>query len=89
MVQSIPPSGSNVPPGSTSSQNLTPASSKAPSSVYGSGTAQPMTFLGMHFTAEESKKLWYAIMQQVSATIQQEQKRALKAIRKLRKSESE
>ena len=89
MVQSIPPSGNSTPTGPIPSQNPTPASSKAPSSVYGAGTAKPMTFLGMHFTAEESKKLWYAIMQQVSATIQREQKRALKAIRKLRKSESE
>lgn len=89
MVQSIPPSGSGIPPGATPTPNSSPASSKAPSSVYGPGTAKPMTFLGMHFTAEESKKLWYAIMQQVSATIQKEQKRALKAIRKLRKSESD
>lgn len=89
MVQSIPPSGNNIPTGPTPSQSPIPASSKAPSSVYGSGTAKPMTFLGMHFTAEESKKLWYAIMQQVSATIQREQKKALKPIRKLRKCESD
>lgn len=50
--------------------------------------AKPMTFLGMYFTAPEAKKLWNVIIQQINAQIKKDQDRALKAIRKLRKSET-
>lgn len=59
---------------------------KGPPPRYGEMTAKPMTFLGMHFTGPEAQKLWETIMQQINSQIQHEQARALKAMRKLRKS---
>lgn len=59
---------------------------KGPPPKYGEMTAKPMTFLGMHFTGPEAEKLWETIMQQISTQIQHEQARALKAMRKLKKS---
>ncbi len=56
-------------------------------SQYEKVIAKPMTFLGMHFNAKEAGQLWNSIIQQVNSQIQHEQKRALKAIRKLKKSE--
>jgi hypothetical protein len=49
---------------------------------------KPMTWLHMQFTGPEAKKLWDSIIQQVTASIRKEQARALKALRKLRKSET-
>lgn len=48
--------------------------------------AKPMTFLGMHFNAKEAAQLWNVIIQQVSSQIRKEQAKALKALRKLKKS---
>lgn len=59
---------------------------KGPPPQYGKVTAKPMTFLGMHFTGPEAEKLWNTIIQQINTQIQHEQARALKALRKLRKS---
>ncbi len=72
------------------STHSTDQSAKIPKhfeSQYQKIVAKPMTFLGMHFNAKEAGQLWNAIIQQVNSQIQHEQKRALKAIRKLRKSE--
>lgn len=62
--------------------------SKSPPPEYGKITAKPLNFLGMHFTGPEAEKLWDAIIQQINTQIQHEQARALKALRKLRKSSS-
>ncbi len=58
-------------------------------SAYEKVIAKPMTFLGMHFTAKEAGQLWNAIIQQINSSIQHEQKRAIKALRKIRKSEQD
>ncbi len=73
----------HLPP---SSAEPTGHKAKAPPPQYGKMTAKPLTFLGMHFTGPEAEKLWDAIIQQINSQIQHEQARALKAIRKLRKS---
>ena len=59
---------------------------KGPPPQYGNVSAKPMTFLGMHFTGPEAEKLWNIMIRQIGAQIQHEQARALKALRKLRKS---
>lgn len=59
---------------------------KGPPPAYGSMTAKPMTFLGMHFTGPEAEKLWTVMIRQISSQIQKEQAKAIKALRKLRKS---
>ena len=58
-------------------------------SEYGSVSAKPITFLGMHFTAEEASKLWDAIIQQVNSQIRKDEQRALKALKKLKKESTE
>jgi hypothetical protein len=55
---------------------------------HGQITAKPLNWLGMHFTAPEAQKLWTAIMQQLNTQIKHDQDRAIKAIKKLRKSET-
>ena len=84
MVDSVDPSnhGAHKPPGPAGEAGK----SKGPPPQYGSITAKPMTFLGMHFTGPEAEKLWSVMMRQLSAQIQKEQARTLKALRKLRKS---
>jgi hypothetical protein len=52
------------------------------------GTDKPITWLHMHFTGPEAEKLWNSIIQQVNTSIQKDQARALKALRKLRKNET-
>jgi hypothetical protein len=60
---------------------------KAPAE-FGSVTGKPMDYLGMHFTGPEAAKLWDIIMQQLNTQVRHEQERMLKALRKLRKSET-
>lgn len=72
----------HIPPGPAGAESTHHKSPPA----YGKATAQPMTWLGMHFTGPEAEKLWYSIMQQINTQIQHEQARSLKALRKLRKS---
>lgn len=62
------------------------AHKKGPPPQYGKDTAKPMTFLGMHFTGPEAEKLWNTICQQINNQLQHEQARAMKALRKLKKS---
>jgi hypothetical protein len=84
MVDPIDPSKQpHTPPQSAAP---TDHKSKGPPPEYGKITAKPLTFLGMHFTGPEAEKLWDAIIQQINSQIQHEQARALKAMRKLRKS---
>ncbi len=59
---------------------------KGPPPQYGKVSAKPMEFLGMHFTGPEAEKLWNIMLRQIGAQIQKEQAKALKALRKLRKS---
>lgn len=80
MVDPVDP---NKPPTPASDA---PAHKKGPPPMYGKDSAKPMTFLGMHFTGPEAEKLWGAIMQQINSSIQHEQARAMKALRKLKKS---
>ena len=75
----------NKTPGATPPADAT-AHKKGPPPKYGEMTAKPLTFLGMHFTGPEAEKLWNTILQQVNSQIQHEQARALKAMRKLKKS---
>lgn len=83
MVDPIDPA---KPPNALPSADATSDKRKGPPPQYGESTTKPMTFLGMHFTGPEAEKLWNAIIQQINSSIQHEQARALKAIRKLRKS---
>jgi hypothetical protein len=46
---------------------------------------KPMTWLGMHFDVDQTKKLWNIISQNIGDQINREKQRALKAIRRLRK----
>jgi hypothetical protein len=83
MVDPIDPTKNpNIPPATQSSSDH----KKGLPPEYGKVTAKPMTFLGMHFTGPEAEKLWDAIIQQINTQIQHEQARALKALRKLKKS---
>lgn len=50
--------------------------------------ARPMTFLGMKFTGPEAQKLWNIIIQNINSAIQKAQDRAMKALQKLKKSET-
>lgn len=84
MPTPIPPPGSEEP---NAPKPVKPDTKNEPK-TFSSAYSKPMTFLGMHFTGPEAQKLWTAIFQQISHQIGQEQKRALKAIRKLRKSET-
>jgi len=47
-----------------------------------------MTFLGMDFTAEESKQLWNVLIQNINSQIAKQKDRALAALKKLKKSET-
>ena len=85
MVDPIKPPPSD---GSPESHDATAHKKKGPPPQYGEATAKPLTFLGMHFTGPEAEKLWDSILQQVNSQIQREQARALKALKKLKKSTS-
>lgn len=50
----------------------------------GSFEYKPMTFLGMQFNADEAKKLWTVILQNVSLQIEKEKAHSLKALKKLK-----
>ena len=79
---SIPsdPNSSVPPPGTPSSENLPPMP------MTGSYQYQPMTFLGMQFDAEQTKKLWECILQTVSSQIAKDKAKSIKAIRNFGKS---
>ena len=80
-----------TPPGSAPAPQGPGSAGKTsgqPSYHKGKIAAKEMTWLGMHFTAPEAEKLWTAIMQQINTQIKHDQEKALKAIRKLRKSET-
>ena len=57
------------------------------SNFEGGFASHAMTFLGMSFTAEESKKLWQSIMAMISHQIQHDNERAIAALRKLREEQ--
>ena len=48
--------------------------------------AEPMTWLGMQFTADQAQKLWNIIIQTVNDQISKDKDKAIKAIKKLGKS---
>ncbi|OGN64338.1 MAG: hypothetical protein A3E80_01605 [Chlamydiae bacterium RIFCSPHIGHO2_12_FULL_49_9] len=67
------------------------AEEKAKGPRYGQGgqvKGEPMTFLGMDFTAEESKQLWNVLIQNINSQIAKQKDRALAALKKLKKSET-
>ena len=82
----IKPTGGTTPPDHSHGTSGTSKKNSRFEDEYGKMAAKPMKFLGMQFTGPEASKLWAAIMQQINTQIQQDQKRALKAIRKLKKS---
>ncbi len=84
-IDSTPPSGSEK---SVKSDQAYAKPSQPRGYGHGGFNAKPMTFLGMYFTADEAKKLWNAIIQQINTQIKHDQDQALKAIRKLKKSET-
>jgi hypothetical protein len=85
MVEPVkPPHPASDPSGPEGASNHP----KGPPPQYGESTGKPMTFLGMKFTGPEAEKFWDVLMQQINSQIQREQARALKALRKLRKSTS-
>lgn len=84
MTKSIPPSEPQPP---QTPVDATHKHKKGPPPQY-KGTDKPITWLHMHFTGHEAEKLWNAIIQQVNSSIQRDQARALKALRKLRKDET-
>ena len=71
---------------------VTPDSSGTPESTPSKPTgskhweAQPMTFGGMSFTADEATKLWMIISQTISAQMKKEQEDQIAALRKIRSS---
>jgi hypothetical protein len=83
----VNPNSSSQPPAvgdPAASQKTKPKSEfKDPQPESKSSWAKPMHWLGMDFTAEQSKQLWNIITQNVSTQIKKEQDRAVKAIRKL------
>lgn len=81
----VEPTDPTKPPNVPQAASATPHK-KGPPPQYGKMTAKPMTFLGMHFTGPEAEKLWNVMIQQINNQLQHEQARALKALRKLKKS---
>ncbi len=77
-IDSTPPADNPSP--------ATGAKKPATPPLYGSASAKPMTFLGMRFTGPEAEKLWGVIIQQINTSIQHEQARMMKALKKLKKS---
>lgn len=77
----------NISPISSSQSSSASTSSTQQKGATGDFIAKPMTFLGMHFTADEAKVLWNSIIHMVSMDIQRENKRAVAAIRKWREGE--
>lgn len=88
MADPTDPIKSSQPPQKPEGAEPSDKQHKGPPPQFGKVTANPMTFLGMHFTGPEAEKLWNTIIQQINTSIQHEQARALKALRKLRKSSS-
>ncbi len=86
MVDPVDPSKTPPTPPQNPDATHSHAKKKEPPPQYGKITEKPMTFLGMHFTGPEAEKFWDALVQQINSQIQREQARALKALRKLRKS---
>ena len=82
--------GSNpIDPNSPAGRGQSPHGvGKSPQPTYKKGhmNAKPLDWLGMHFTGPEAGKLWEAIMQQLNTEIKKDQEKALKALKKLRKS---
>jgi hypothetical protein len=76
----VPPTG----PGATPAQPVEPTQhKKSKGFTYKEGHA----FLGMQFTGDEWTKLMNIMMQSVCDQIKKEQAKAIKAIKKLRKTE--
>lgn len=88
MADPVDPLKSSQPPQKPTGAEPTHKEHKGSPPQFGKVTGKPMTFLGMHFTGPEAEKLWDAIIQQINTSIQHEQARALKALKKLRKSSS-
>jgi hypothetical protein len=76
MSTPVSPDPSHVNPSVTPS----PAEPSQPS-MTGSFQFQPMTFLGMSFDADQTKKLWDCILKKVSDQINKDNEKAKKAIR--------
>lgn len=79
MVDQPNPVGPNAPTPKVPSNTPTNSSSD-------NWNPPPLTWMGMHFNADETKKLWTTIMQSVSTEIQREEKRMKEANRRLRRS---
>jgi hypothetical protein len=43
--------------------------------------AKPLTFLGMHFDSQESKKLWTILEQSIARQIQKDKDKAIQALK--------
>lgn len=70
-----------VSPDSSSSNPVTPSTPSGPNLMTGGYQYQPMTFLGMSFDAEQTKKLWECILRAVSRQIEKDSEKAKKSIR--------
>ena len=75
MPNPVNPSGPHEPQG--------PTKPETPHHSAGGFKVKPMTFLGMHFDADQSKKFWGIIIQSVNGQIQKDKDKALKALKKL------
>ncbi len=75
-------SAPKVPPNNTPR----PGEQKGAGGVhYGKGgkiEGKPMTFLGMHFTAEEAGKLWQTIVQSINSQISKDKDKAIEQMKK-------
>lgn len=74
------------PKGTPSSSPQPPETAQKPPKTFpqkGAVSAHPMTFLGMQFTGKEAQELWNVLIQTISRAIQDDQDRAVKAIKKL------
>lgn len=77
-----------TPPKNPNQPNAPAAQGSTPHTKGENPFEKPMTFLGMQFTGPEAQKLWNIIIQNINNAIQKAQDRAMKALEKLKKSET-
>lgn len=63
-----------------------PPQPSEPASPTKAWNPKPLHWMGMTFDAEQTKQLWNTISQSIGQAIERDKKRALEALKKLRKS---
>lgn len=75
-------SASKHPPNQTPAPGETKGAAGVHYGKGGSIEAKPMTWLGMHFTAEEAGKLWQTIVQSINSQISKDKEKAIEQMKK-------